>query len=69
MCQLQLHFQPADHLVTIGERDTIKDIYIRASAVYIYIYGYGGTYTMIVAYVMWMELGHSHFLYIPAIQM
>ena len=31
---------------------------------------YGGTYVILVAhatYVMWAELGHSHFLYVPAV--
>ena len=37
----------------------------------IYIYMYGGTYAIISSachvYVMWAELGHSHFLYVPAV--
>ena len=37
---------------------------------YIYIYMYGGTCAIIVGmprYVMWAELGHYHFLYMPAV--
>ena len=28
---------------------------------------YGGTYAACHVYVMWTELGHSHFLYVPAV--
>ena len=44
------------------------------SGIYIYIYIciYGGTYAIIHssachAYVIWSELGHCHFLYMPAV--
>ena len=54
----------------MSERDTIRGVQIRAGAVYvymyIYIYGYGGTCAC-HAYIMWAELGHSHFLYVPAV--
>ena len=33
-----------------NERDTIRGVQIRACAVYIYIYMYGGTYAIIVAH-------------------
>ena len=33
-----------------SERDTIRGVQIRAGAVYIYIYMYGGTYAIIVAH-------------------
>ena len=53
-------------------RDTIRGVQIRAGAVYIYIYMYGGTYvchnsSACHAYVMWAELGHCNFLYVPAV--
>ena len=44
-----------------------QGVQIRAGAVYIYIYMYGGTYAACHAYVMWVELGHCHFLYVPAV--
>ena len=49
-------------------RDTIRGVQIRAGAVYVYIY-----ICMEVrmrachAYIMWAELGHCHFLYVPAV--
>ena len=33
-----------------SERDTIRDVQIRAGAVYVYIYMYGGTCAIIVAH-------------------
>ena len=55
-----------------SERDTIRGVQTRAGAVriYIYIYMYGGTYAIsstCPGYVMWAELGHSHFLYVPTV--
>ena len=54
----------------IGERDTIRGVQIRAGAVYIYIcvwrYVCHNSSTCHV-YVMWEELGHCHFLYVPAV--
>ena len=48
------------------ERDTIRSVQIRSGGVYIYI-----CMEVRVAachiYVMWTELGHSHFLYMPAV--
>ena len=53
-----------------SERDTIRGIQIRAGAVRIYIYVW--RYVCHIgsachAYVMWAELGHSHFVYVPAV--
>ena len=53
-----------------SERDTIRGVQIRAGAVYIYIYVW--RYVCHIssawyAYVMWAELGHCHFLYVPAV--
>ena len=55
-----------------SERDTIRGLQTRASAVYIYIYIYVWRYlchnsSASHAYVMWAELGHCHFLYVPAV--
>ena len=59
-----------------SERDTIRGVQIRACAVYIYIYIYIYIYvwryvchisSACHAYVIWAELGHSHFLYVPAV--
>ena len=36
----------------MSERDTIRGVQIRAGAVYIYIYMYGGTYAILVALAM-----------------
>ena len=33
----------------------------------IYIYVYGGMYAVCHGYVMWAELSHSHFLYVPVV--
>ena len=33
----------------------------------VYIYVYGGTCAACHTYVMWAELGHCHFLYVPAV--
>ena len=52
-----------------SERDTIRGVQIRAGAVYVNIYICmevrmpHATYT----YVIWAELGHCHFLYVPAV--
>ena len=58
----------------MSEQDTIRGVQIRAGAVYnvyIYIRMYVGTCSIIVAachvYVMWVELSHSHFLYMLAV--
>ena len=55
-----------------SERDTIRDVQIQAGAVYIYIYIYVWRYvchnsSACHAYVMWAELVHYHFLYVPAV--
>ena len=55
-----------------SERDTIRGVQIRPGAVYIYIYIYVWRYvchnsSACQAYVMWAELGHCHFLYVPAV--
>ena len=55
-----------------SERDTIRGVQIRAGAVRIYIYIYVWKYVCHISsachvYVMWAELGHSHFLYVPAV--
>ena len=55
-----------------SERDTIRGVQIRAGAVRIYIYIYVWRYVCHISsachvYVMWAELGHSHFLYVPAV--
>ena len=53
--------------------ETLSGVQIRAGAVYVYIYIlYGGTYvchnsSACHAYIMWAELGHCHFLYVPAV--
>ena len=58
----------------MSERDTIRGVPILAGAVYIYIWVWrsmcrnSGTYhnsSACHAYVMWAELGHSQFLYVP----
>ena len=54
----------------IGERDTIRGVQIRAGAVRIYIYVWRYVCHISSAchvYIMWAELGHSHFLYVPAV--
>ena len=38
----------------IGERDTIKGVQIRAGAVYICVYMFGGGHVTIVAYAIYM---------------
>ena len=53
-----------------SERDTIRGVQIRACAVYIYIYVW--RYVCHIssachAYVMWAELCHCQFLYVPAV--
>ena len=53
-----------------SERDTIRRVQIRASAVYIYIYVWRyvcHNSSACHAYVMWVELVHCHFLYVPAV--
>ena len=55
-----------------SERDTIRGVQIRAGAVRIYIYIYVLRYichnsSACHVYVMWAELGHSHFLYVLAV--
>ena len=53
-----------------SERDTIRGVQIRAGAVYIYIYVWRyvcHNSSACHAYVMWAELGHCHFLYMPAV--
>ena len=58
--------------IIIGERDTIRGVQIRAGAVRIYIYICMEVYvchnsSTCHVYVMWAELGHSHFLHVPAV--
>ena len=53
-----------------SERDTIRGVQIRADAVRIYIYVWRYVCHISSAYhvyVMWAELGHIHFLYVPAV--
>ena len=53
-----------------SERDTIRDVQIRAGAVYIYIYVWRyicHNSSACHAYVMWAELHHCHFVYVPAV--
>ena len=51
----------------IGERDTIRGVQIELMR-YIYMYGYVcHNSSACHVYVMWAELGHSHFLYVPAV--
>ena len=53
-----------------NERDTIRGVQIRAGAVYIYIYVWRyvcHNSSACHAYVMWVELSHCHFLYVPAV--
>ena len=46
---------------------TLPGVYKFELVRYIYIYMYGGTYAACHAYVMWVELVHCHFLYVPAV--
>ena len=55
-----------------SERETIRGVQIRAGAVYIYMYIYVWRYvchnsSACHAYVLWAELGHCNFLYVPAV--
>ena len=56
-----------------SERDTIRYVQIRAGAVYVCIYIYICMEVRLAnssafhVYVMWAELGHSLFLYVPAV--
>ena len=52
-----------------SERDTIRSVQIRAGAyVYIYVWKYVCHISSAChVYVMWAELVHSHFLYVPAV--
>ena len=53
-----------------SERDTIRGVQIRAGTVYIYIYVWRyvcHNSSACHTYVMWAELGHCHFLYVPAV--
>ena len=53
-----------------SERDTTGGVQIRAGAVYIYIYVWRyvcHNSSACHVYVMWAELYHSHFLYVPAV--
>ena len=56
--------------------ETLSGVYkfelVRYVYIYIYIYIYVWRYVCHIssachAYVMWAELGHSHFLYVPAV--
>ena len=53
-----------------SERDTIKGVQIRAGAVYVYIYVWKyvcHNSSACHVYIMWAELGHCHFLYVPTV--
>ena len=57
-----------------SERDTIRGVQIRAGAVYICIYIYIYVWRYVChnssachVYVMWAELYHCHFVYVPAV--
>ena len=55
-----------------SERYTIRGVQIRGGAVYVYIYMHVWRYvchnsSTCHAYVMWAELIHCHFLYVPAV--
>ena len=51
-----------------SERDTIRVVQIRAGAVYIYVCRYVcHNSSECHAYVLWAELVHCNFLYVPAI--
>ena len=51
-----------------SERDTIRGVQIRAGAVYIYVRRYVcHNSSACHAYVLWAELRHCHFLYVPAV--
>ena len=51
-----------------SERDTIRGVQIRACAIYIYVWRYVCHISSAChAYVMWAELGHCQFLYVPAV--
>ena len=49
-----------------SERDTMRGVQIRAGAVYVWRYICHNSSTC-HEHVIWAELGHSHFLYVPAI--
>ena len=49
-----------------SERDTIRGVQIRAGLVYVWRYVCHNSRTCHI-YVMRAELGHSHFLYVPAV--
>ena len=53
-----------------SERDSIRGVQIRAGSVYVYIYVWRyvcHNSSACHVYIMWAELGHSHFLYVPAV--
>ena len=57
-------------IVIIGERDTITGVQIGAGAVYVYkcVWRYAcHNSSACHAYVMWAELHHCHFVYVPAV--
>ena len=62
--------------IIASERDTIRGVQIQAGAVYVYIYTHMYVYIYVWRYmkhnssachiyVMWAQLGHCHFLYVP----
>ena len=62
--------ESVEYLLLASERDTIRGVQIRDGAVYIYIYMWRyvcHNSSACHAYVMWVELGHYHFLYVPAV--
>ena len=50
-----------------SERDTIRGVQIRAGAVYICMEVLSHNSSACRAYVMWAELVHFQFLYLPAV--
>ena len=56
------------HTSERSEQDTISGVLIRAGAVCVYIYVVTcAIISKCHVYVMWVELGHYHFLYVPAV--
>ena len=47
--------------------ETLSGVYKFELVRYMCVYMYGGTYATCHAYIMWVELGHCHFLYVPAV--
>ena len=47
--------------------ETLLGVYKFELVRYVYIYIYVWRYVCHISSVMWAELGHSHFLYVPAV--